>query len=121
MSADAFYAIFVDVDELVCLQKAFDVWPELGKDGVESRSAQVAETEMHHFWRRFAKNDPVREIRIFSYDDETVFGRICPKRVILHAGSESGGVNRLGVLKAHDARRQILVEEKSIHLTEMTE
>lgn len=121
ISANTLDAVFVDVDELMGFKEAFDVRPELGKDCIESRSPQVSKTQVNDFPRRFAENDPVGKVRIFGDYDEIVFAGVRPKGIILNAGAKGGRVNSLGVLKAGNAGRKILVEEKSVHLTETTE
>ena len=67
-------------------QQAVDVRPESGENFIGP--AQVAQAEMNDFWRRFAKDDPIGKIRVFGDDDESVFARICPQRVILNAGAK---------------------------------
>jgi hypothetical protein len=52
VSADAFKTVGIDVHQLVGFEQPFDLRPVTGEQGVIFISAEIAESQMHHAWRR---------------------------------------------------------------------
>ena len=66
ISADAFNSVGKDVDGLMGFQQPFDLRPATSEQGVIFTSAEIAEPQMHHPWRRRLCDYPVRKICILA-------------------------------------------------------